>query len=418
MNTVRENMRLIFQSVVIFLKWVLIAGVVGAVGGLVGSTFHLSVEVATHFREQQPWLLYLLPVSGLAIVWLYHALKMNKVNTNAIIDSIHNGSRVPLALVPAIYLSTVITHLFGGSSGREGAALQIGGSLGNFVGRSFRLDEKDMRIATLAGMSAVFSALFGTPLTASVFALEVISVGVIYYSALIPCLVAALVALQISVLFGAAPTRFALAAVPVAAPMVVKVMGLSLLCTGLSIVLCLFMHRTEHLLAKYLKNEYLRIVCGGAAVALLSVLLGTRDYNGAGGDVIERAIGGVARPQDFILKLLFTAITLGSGYKGGEIVPTFFVGATFGCVVGPLIGLDPGFAAAVALAATFCGNTNCPVASVFLAVELFGGRAVPLFAAACAVSYALSGRFSLYHAQLNPFANLKRGEVLLPGEEE
>ena len=153
-------------------------------------------------------------------------------------------------------------------------------------------------------------------------------------------------------------------------------------------------------------------------IVLLTLLVGTRDYNGAGGDVIERAIGGVARPQDFILKLLFTAITLGSGYKGGEIVPTFFVGATFGCVVGPLIGLDPGFAAAVALAATFCGNTNCPVASVFLAVELFGGRAVPLFAAACAVSYALSGRFSLYHAQLNPFANLKRGEVLLPGEEE
>ena len=400
MNTVRENLRLIFQSVVIFLKWVLIAGVVGAVGGLVGSTFHLSVEVATHFREQQPWLLYLLPVSGLAIVWLYHALKMNKVNTNAIIDSIHNGSRVPLALVPAIYLSTVITHLFGGSSGREGAALQIGGSLGNFVGRSFRLDEKDMRIATLAGMSAVFSALFGTPLTASVFALEVISVGVIYYSALIPCLVAALVALQISVLFGAAPTRFALAAVPVAAPMVVKVMGLSLLCTGLSIVLCLFMHRTEHLLAKYLKNEYLRIVCGGAAVALLSVLLGTRDYNGAGMELIRRAIEeGVARPEAFAMKLLFTALTIGAGFKGGEVVPTFFIGATMGATLAPLLGLPASFGAAIGLVALFCAVVNCPIASIILSIELFGSRGLIFFAVALCISYMLSGYYSLYSGQ-------------------
>ena len=408
MNTVRENLRLIFQSVVIFLKWVLIAGVVGAVGGLVGSTFHLSVEVVTHFREQQPWLLYLLPVSGLAIVWLYHALKMNKVNTNAIIDSIHNGSRVPLALVPAIYLSTVITHLFGGSSGREGAALQIGGSLGNFVGRSFRLDEKDMRIATLAGMSAVFSALFGTPLTASVFALEVISVGVIYSSALIPCLVAALVALQISVLFGAAPTRFALAAVPVAAPMVVKVMGLSLLCTGLSIVLCLFMHRTEHLLAKYLKNEYLRIVCGGAAVALLSVLLGTRDYNGAGMELIRRAIEeGVARPEAFAMKLLFTALTIGAGFKGGEVVPTFFIGATFGCVLGPLLGIPAGLAAAVGLIGVFCGAVNSPIASILLSVELFGSADMVYFALACGIAYALSGYFGLYSSQKIMYGKLK-----------
>ena len=408
MNTVRENLRLIFQSVVIFLKWVLIAGVVGAVGGLVGSTFHLSVEVVTHFREQQPWLLYLLPVSGLAIVWLYHALKMNKVNTNAIIDSIHNGSRVPLALVPAIYLSTVITHLFGGSSGREGAALQIGGSLGNFVGRSFRLDEKDMRIATLAGMSAVFSALFGTPLTASVFALEVISVGVIYYSALIPCLVAALVALQISVLFGAAPTRFALADVPVAAPMVVKVMGLSLLCTGLSIVLCLFMHRTEHLLAKYLKNEYLRVVCGGAAVALLSVLLGTRDYNGAGMELIRRAIEeGVARPEAFAMKLLFTALTIGAGFKGGEVVPTFFIGATFGCVLGPLLGVPAGLAAAVGLIGVFCGAVNSPIASILLSVELFGSADMVYFALACGIAYALSGYFGLYGSQKIMYGKLK-----------
>ena len=150
------------------------------------------------------------------------------------------------------------------------------------------------------------------------------------------------------------------------------------------------------------------------AIIALTLLAGTRDYNGAGAQVIERAIEGVARPQDFILKLLFTAITLGCGYKGGEIVPTFFVGATFGCVVGPLLGLDPGFAAAIGLVATFCGNTNCPIASVFLGIELFGGQAVPLFAIACAVSYMLSGYSSLYHNQLIPEKELKFGDMVTP----
>ena len=171
-----------------FVKWVLIAVFTGAVGGLIGSAFHLSVSHATAFRASHPWMLYLLPVSGLLIVLLYRVLHTENKNTNTIIDSIQLGERVPLTLVPTIYLATALTHLCGGSAGREGAALQIGGSLGNFAGRLFHLDEKDMRIATLSGMSAVFAALFGTPLTATVFALEVISVGVLYYSAFVPCL--------------------------------------------------------------------------------------------------------------------------------------------------------------------------------------------------------------------------------------
>ena len=208
--------RTMWQFVRTFLKWLVIAGVTGGIGGLVGSAFHLSVNWAATFRAAHPWLLWLLPVGGLLIAAIYRLTKMENKNTNAIIDAIHFGDKVPLLLVPAIYLSTVITHLFGGSAGREGAALQIGGSLGCYVGQLFRLDEKDMRIATLCGMSAVFSALFGTPLTATIFALEVISVGVFYYSALVPCIVASLAALAISNAFGIAPTQFtfALTAVP------------------------------------------------------------------------------------------------------------------------------------------------------------------------------------------------------------
>ena len=408
MNTVKENLKLITQSLAVFLKWVLIAGIAGAAGGLVGSAFHLSVEAATNFRTQQPWLLYLLPASGLVIVWLYRTLKVNKVNTNDIIDSIRSGNKLPLALLPAIYVSTVITHLFGGSAGREGAALQIGGTLGNFVGRGFRLNEKDMRIATLVGMSAVFSALFGTPLTAAVFALEVISVGVIHYSALVPGLVAALTAMQISLLFGAAPTRFLLATTPFSLHMMLRVMALALLCTGLSIVLCLFLHGTEHFLAKKFPNEYLRIAVGGAAVVLLSLLLGTRDYNGAGMELIRRAIEeGAARPEAFALKLLFTALTIGAGFKGGEVVPTFFIGATFGCVVGPLLGIPAELAAAVGLIGVFCGAVNSPVASILLSVELFGSGNILYFALACAIAYALSGYFGLYNSQKIMYDKLK-----------
>ncbi len=391
-----------------FLKWVLIALFTGAVGGLIGSAFHLSVSHATAFRAGHPWMLFLLPLSGLLIGLIYHLLRTENKNTNTIIDSIQLGDRVPLALVPTIYLATVITHLFGGSAGREGAALQIGGSLGNFAGRLFHLDDKDMRIATLSGMSAVFAALFGTPLTATVFALEVISVGVLYYSAFVPCLVASLTALQISVLFGITPERFAVTAIPVQAPMLLKVAGLAVLCAVLSILFCLCMHQTEHLLRRAIRNDFLRVLVGGTAIVVLTLLLGTGEFNGAGMDSISRAIEqGLTRPDAFFWKLVFTALTLGSGYKGGEVVPCFFVGATFGCLAGGLFGIPAGFAAAVGLVAVFCGAVNCPLASILLSIELFGSGGLVYFSLACGISYMLSGYFGLYSSQKILYSKVK-----------
>ncbi len=408
MSKLEQEAETIFRTLRTFLKWVLIALVTGAVGGLVGTAFHLSVSWAAACRQARPWLLYLLPASGLLIGLIYHALKTENRNTNTIIDSIHFGDRVPLALVPTIFLATVITHLFGGSAGREGAALQIGGSLGNYVGRVFRLDDKDMRIATLSGMSAVFAALFGTPLTATVFALEVISVGVLYYVALVPCLVASLTALEISLVFGVAPTRFAVTVLPVQPLMLLKVAGLALLCSAVSVIFCLAMHHTDHLLRRLIKNDFVRVFCGGTLIVLLTLLVGSGDYNGAGMDVITRAIEqGSARPEAFFLKLLFTAVTLGAGYKGGEVVPCFFVGATFGCVTGALLGIPPGFAAAVGLVCVFCGAVNCPLASILLSVELFGSTELVYFALACGIAYMLSGTFGLYSSQKIMYSKLK-----------
>ena len=404
----KKDVRSAEEFALTFLKWLIVAGVTGAVGGAVGTLFHTSVEWATQLRSLYPWMLWLLPVGGLVIAAFYKLCRMENENTNAIIDSIHFGDDVPLLLVPCIYLATVITHLFGGSAGREGAALQIGGSLGCQIGQLFHLDEKDMRLATLCGMSAVFSALFGTPLTATVFALEVISVGVFYYSALVPCIVSALIAYGVSSLCGIAPTRFFLPVEPVEGLLLVKAAGLAIAASLMSIVFCLTMHGTEHLLAKRIPNGFLRISLGGAAIIALTFLVGSGDYNGAGMGVITRAIEhGTAKPFAFALKLLFTAITIGCGFKGGEVIPTFFVGATLGAVLGPLLGIPAGFAAALGLVCLFCGAVNCPLASIVLSVELFGGGNLVYFALGCGIAYMLSGYFGLYSSQKILYSKLR-----------
>lgn len=396
------------QTLSSFGKWIYIAVCTGLFGGVVGICFHKSVDLATELRLEYPWLLWLLPVAGLLIVGFYHITRMEHENTNAIIDSIHFGAKIPLLLLPAIYLGTFLTHLCGGSAGREGAALQIGGSIGYWVGQVFILDEKDMRIATLSGMAAVFAALFGTPLTAAIFALEVISVGVVYYSGLVPCLISALIAFWLSEMFGVLPTRFSILIQPIGDLVFLKVMVLALLCSMLSMIFCISMHKTEHSLVHHIKNPYLRIILGGLVIIGLSYALGCNDYNGAGMDIIRDAVEhGNAKPLAFFWKLLFTAITIGVGFKGGEVVPSFFIGATFGCVVGPLLGLGPGFSAAIGLICVFCGAVNCPIASIILSIELFGSGYLVYFAMACGIAYTLSGYVGLYSSQKIMYSKIK-----------
>lgn len=406
MERLKERVAHIGQYAVTLLKWMVLGGVIGLVGGIIGSLFHIGVDTATQARLAHPWVLYLMPVGGLAIVGLYRLTKTEGKGTNDIIASVHFGEQVPGLLVPVIFVSTVITHLCGGSAGREGAALQIGGGIGYQAGRLLRLGEKDLPLATLCGMSGVFAALFGTPLTATVFALEVISVGVLYYAGLVPCLTAALTGYLVSVLMGVPPTRFTVTVPGLEVRTMLLVIVLALLCAVVSILFCRGLHGVEHLLKRTMKNPYLRVAVG-AAVLIGLTLLTNGDYNGAGMEVIGRAIAGQADPWAWVWKLLFTAITIGCGFKGGEVVPSFFVGATFGCAVSPLLGLPVGFGAAVGLAAVFCGVTNCPVASTLLAVELFGAEGMLYFALACCLSYMLSGYQGLYSSQTILYSKLK-----------
>jgi len=408
MDRLKERMAHIGLYVAALLKWMAVGALVGGVGGFVGAAFHLGVSYATAVRQAHPWILYLLPVGGVVIAGLYKLCRLEGKGTNAVIESVHFGKSVPTLLVPLIFVATVITHLLGGSAGREGAALQIGGGIGYRTGTLLRLGEKDLPLATLCGMSGVFAALFGTPLTATVFALEVISVGVLYYAGLLPCITASLTGYYIATVMGVEPTRFTVAMPALTWPALGLVTALAVGCALVSILFCRGLHITERLAERWLKNSFLRAAVGGLIIVLATLALGTTDYNGAGMDVIQRAVEqGQADGWAWFLKLAFTAVTIGCGFKGGEVVPSFFVGATFGCAAGGLLGLPPSFAAAVGLVAVFCGAVNCPIASVILSVELFGAGGMAYFAAACAVSYLLSGYCGLYSSQTILYSKLR-----------
>ena len=385
----------------VLVLWLVLAAAVGLVCGGVGTAFHLSVEAVTELRGEHGWILWLLPLAGLVIVALYKGTRCEEMGTNNVIRAVQSGEAVSPLLVPAIFLGTVLTHLCGGSAGREGAALQMGGSIGYNVGRLFRLSDHDRRTATVCGMAAFFSALFGTPLAATLFAMMVEDVGLTFSVAFVPGFLAALVAYGVSLACGISPTRFALADAPaLTADAVLKVMVLGAACAVVSRLFCGLLHFTEHELPKRLPNPWVRAAVGGMAVVALSYLMGVGRYNGAGMEIIAAAVEqGEALPWDFLCKALLTAVTLASGFKGGEVVPSFYIGATFGCAVGPLLGLPAGFSAAVGLVAVFCGATNTLIPSILMAYELFQGEGLELVALGCGVCYMLSGYHGLYSSQ-------------------
>ncbi len=408
-DTVLQMLKNGLKNGLTVVKWILAAIISGGIIGSVGTLFYFGMSFVTLLHNQNPWLVFLLPIGGLGIVSLYHLLNRKEdTGTNLVISAVHSDDHVPLRVAPLIFISTLITHLFGGSAGREGAALQIGGSIGNALGNLFRFDQKDTRIMIMCGMSAAFSAIFGTPMAAAVFSMELISVGVMYYTALVPCVISALVARGVADVFGAGKELFLIRDMPAFTVVsAVQISFLAVLCALVSILFCVALRQSEHLYRKLFSNAYVRIFAGGCLIILLTLLSGTTDYNGAGMSVIERCFRGNAAPEAFLLKIAFTALTIGAGYKGGEIVPSFFVGAAFGCLFGNLAGLSPSLCAAVGMSAVFCGVTNCPISSLLISFELFGFEGMPYFLLAVAFSYMLSGYFGLYHSQKIVYSKYK-----------
>lgn len=386
---------------VVIVSWFIIAIVIGVFCGVIGTAFHKGVDLATELRGEHARLLWCMPIAGIIIISVYKLFRTEGMGTNDIIDAVQLGNGLSIWLLPSIYIGTVLTHLVGGSAGREGAALQMGGSIGNYVGGVYDLDENDMKIATMCGMAAFFSALFGTPLTAAVFAIMVISVGSFVHMAFLPCLVSAVTAYFVSVSLGVEPTHYTIMVPEFTVPLFCKVALLAVGFSIVSVIFCESMHAAEKLLKLGpLKNKWIRVIAGGLIIIALTYIVGTTDYNGAGMNIVQAAVEeGKARPEAFALKLLFTAITLGAGYKGGEVVPSFFVGATFGCVLAPLLGVPAGFGAALGLVGVFCGATNCMISSIILSVELFGSEGILFFALVCGISFMLSGYRGLYSSQ-------------------
>ena len=388
-----------------FLKWALLGTLMGAIGGVLGAVFHHVLHFVTHVRSEHMWLIFLLPLGGLLSVALYRVLKLQgNRGTNEIIDATLDGHPVSPMVAPGIFLAAAITHLFGGSAGREGAALQLGGSTASLLARIFKLKEEERTVMVMAGMSAVFAGLFGTPLTAALFCMEFESVGTLFTPALLPCYLAAFVASRVSGVLGVhAETYMLNTAFSMTLGNFWQYLILAVLVSVLGITMCAVFHKAEHLAAHHLKNPYIRIAVGGAVVTVLTLLVGDHRFNGAGMDMALAAVGGNADWYSFLLKMLFTAVTLAAGFKGGEIVPTFCIGATFGCVAGGLLGLDPGMAAALGLVGLFCCATNSPLASIVLSIEMFGGTNVYLFAFVCVICFVLSGHSGLYASQILEF---------------
>ena len=396
------------KNILYFIRWTAISIVMGTVCGLIGTAFGYGVIYAQRLFKTHSFMLYLMPVAGVLIVLLHQMFhELGNRGTNLILESISSDERIPMATLPCIFISTILSQAVGASAGKEGAALQIGGCIGNYFGDVFHMDERDKKVMIMSGMSGCFGAIFGTPLAAAMFGIEVISIGVAYYAALVPCVFASFIGAQISGALGLHGESFLILHIPEFSLVpALYTVGLGLTCALLSVCFCILLHETQHLYKNKIGNVYVRILVAAGLSIALALIFG-RDYCGAGFNLVEKAVDGESAYLGFLLKMIFTAVALGGGFKGGEIVPTLAAGSSFGCTFGLLTGFEPSLCAAAGMLATFVGVTNCPIATMFLGFELFGFEAMPYFAVAVAISFTLSGYYGLYSGQKFTYSKTK-----------
>lgn len=386
----------------------------GAVGGIIGAGFSFSISLITKLRIAYGWPICLLPIAAVLIVLIYQKLGISGMGTNQVLESAYGKNTVSAKLPLGIFITAVLSHLLGASVGREGAALQIGGGVATFFSQKLRFGESQRQILVRAGMAAVFAAVFGTPIAAFFFVLEVVCVGKIHLKSVLPSFISSFSAYAVALLLGAHPERFDLTAAPeFSFNLTWKITILTVLVAVLSIVFCYALRYSSKLAKRIFKNPYIRITIGGAVILALTSLVGNQDYNGAGISVIERIFDSNLipdsisfSPEAFALKLLFTCICVSAGFKGGEIVPTLFIGATFGALIASVLGFSVPFGAALGMILLFCGVTNCPLASIALSLEMFSGTGFWYFVPTVALCFLISGKISLYSAQKHRFKYL------------
>ncbi|WP_343746655.1 voltage-gated chloride channel family protein [Chitinophaga sp.] len=403
------------------LRWTVLVLPVALIVGSLVALFLWLLDKATKIRFEHGWLLYLLPVAGVLIYWLYRLGGGNaEKGNNLIMDEIHQpGGGVPARMAPLVLLTTVITHLFGGSAGREGTAVQIGGSMAAWTGKTLGLTHRDIRILLMTGIAAGFGAVFGTPIAGTVFALEVLAIGAMRYDALVPCLIAAVLADVVCSAWGISHTHYQILYTSThLTPYVPFVKAdllllLKVIVVGVAFGLTSFLfswliHAIKHNANTYIKIPWLIPVVGGVMIITMTFIAGTRDYLGLGvysqspdGVSIVNAFRNTGTISDWswLWKLVFTAVTLGMGFKGGEVTPLFFMGATLGHTLALLLGAPVDLFAGLGFIAVFAGATNTPLACTLMGVELFGADHVLYFAVACFTAYYFSGHSGIYASQ-------------------
>ncbi|TVP88682.1 MAG: voltage-gated chloride channel protein [Pseudomonadaceae bacterium] len=384
------------------LKWLLLAGLIALLAGTASAVFLFGLQWATNTRTDNPWLIWLLPVAGFVVGWVYLRWGESVVaGNNQLLDEIHDTRKViPLRMAPLVLWGTITSHLFGASVGREGTAVQMGGSLADQLTGLFRLGAEDRRIILMAGISAGFASVFGTPIGAAVFALEVLATGRLRYEAILPCLVAAVLADQVALWWGVQHDHYLLPQIPAISLWTLSAMVLAGIIFGLTARLFAeATHGITALMRRKVSYSPLRPFIGGVVIAAAVFALGTDRYIGLGIPVIMEAFEQSVSPWDFAGKLAFTVVSLGSGFKGGEVTPLFYIGATLGNALAPLFNLPFGMLAAIGFVAVFAGAANTPLASTLMAMELFGAE-IGIFAGiACVVSYLFSGHTGIYSSQ-------------------
>ncbi|MBM7702832.1 voltage-gated chloride channel family protein [Metabacillus iocasae] len=410
----QRQMNLVFYLV----KWTLLSGIVGVLAGSASAFFLVSLDWATSAREANAWLLFLLPVGGVFVSFLYWKYGLNAAKgNNLLIEQAYGASEsVPFRMAPLVLVGTIVTHVFGGSAGREGTAVQMGGAFSEAVGKLFKLDAIDRKIIIICGISSGFASVFGTPLAGTVFGLEVLALGLIRHEALFPAFMAAFIGDFVTTAWGVHHHSYEIGAIPSVSAFLFLKIGFAAILFGLTATLfSKLTHQLKNHLTRLMPNPMIKSFIGGLLIIALVYIVGTRDYIGLGIPLIDDAFAGDVSPFAFITKLLFTSITLGAGYQGGEVTPLFVIGSTLGSSLGDVLNVSVPFLAALGFIGVFCGATNTPIACFIMGIELFGAEASFYLFFVCIVSYLFSSHTGIYTSQK---VAIRKGRFAIKSEQD